>query len=269
MSKEMVDGFGKSIKGVCDYIRGSLADFNENFVNAVVDTFLFMHKNQESGTCLTISVQLAVIAQYYGYDAKLVYGLCKYQDIDFYHAWIEIDNKIIDVAIYGNVNWSGLGFGLDKPVIYESYEDVDIHYGKFEFDETWFDSDLYEAEGWTVEKYLNTGKYHCLWYLLLNRIGSKETSYEDLERILCLIKSIRIEVPVEYGHNRDNFNPMHLYNVMGLTGLGTYECFAVCTTYEKAYAAKTSLESCGFDVELKQSLLPINTVVTHSGYMSL
>lgn len=234
------------------YIKNQLVGFNQKFIDAVIDVYKFMQSNKECGTCLTISVQLVVIAKYYGYNAQLVYGLCKYDGHDFYHAWIEINGKIIDIAIYGNVNWSGIGCKIDLPVVYCDYDTTDVYYGKFEFDETWFDSDLYEAEGWTIEKYLNNSKHQFLWYLLFNRIGSKQTSYEDWEHIMSFTRGIYIEVPLEYGYLRDKLSSPAFYEVSLIDDKGNMTNRMVVGSYDNAIKIRNDLLCYNFDVIVKQ-----------------
>ena len=81
------------------YIQEQLKGFNPKFVDCVVRCFNLIEQNQEPNGCLSNSIALFICAKEYGYEPLLCYGLCKFDGKEFYHAWIEIDNTVIDMAI--------------------------------------------------------------------------------------------------------------------------------------------------------------------------
>lgn len=150
---------------VIHYIQNQLKGFNPKFVDCVVRCFNTVDQIHEPDGCLSNSVALFICAKEYGYNPVLCYGLCELAGNKFYHVWLEINGIIIDISIYGNVNFNPYfiwNITLDKPYI-GSYEDSIVRYGKFEFDEDWSDSMISKAEGWSFEKYMNRCPYDAMW----------------------------------------------------------------------------------------------------------
>lgn len=149
------------------YIQDKLKDFNPKFVECVVRQFNMIDINKESDGCLSNSVVLYICAKEYGYNPKLCYGLCSYKNKDFYHAWLEINNIIIDLSFYGNVNFSlySMWTKVDVPYI-GSYKNSDVHYGKFEFDDDWKSSLISAVEGWSFIKYMDGMPQNAMWKIL-------------------------------------------------------------------------------------------------------
>lgn len=91
---------------VIHYIQKELESFDFEFVNCVIRCFNFIEEYHEPNGCLSNTVALYICAKKYGYNPIICYGLCKLDGRDFYHAWLEINGTIIDLSIYGNVNYS-------------------------------------------------------------------------------------------------------------------------------------------------------------------
>ncbi|CUQ07512.1 Uncharacterised protein [Anaerostipes hadrus] len=83
-----------------DYIQNQLKKFDPRFTKCVVRCFDLIKQFQESDGCLSNSVALYICAKEYGYDPILCYGLCEFDGKEFYHAWLEINDIVIDVSIY-------------------------------------------------------------------------------------------------------------------------------------------------------------------------
>lgn len=150
------------------YMQNKLSGFDQHFVNAVVRAFNILNDTQSSNECMSMSACLYVIAKKYGYSPELCYGLCKYEGYDFYHAWIEINNTIIDLAIYGNINFSPYSLWdnkLDTPLI-GSYEELPVHYGKYQFDEDWLTSNISIVTGKTLEQYMDGLPQNAMWKMV-------------------------------------------------------------------------------------------------------
>jgi hypothetical protein len=87
------------------YIVERASEYGDAKLTCVlVKIFDMICDNQEDDGCLSDSVALLVVIRSLGYDVKLCYGLCTSPGgLDFYHAWLEMDGRILDMAIYGNV----------------------------------------------------------------------------------------------------------------------------------------------------------------------
>ena len=130
---------------------------DERISNALIRTFDMMYSNQDHNGCFSTSVALHVILRSFGYDPKLCYGLCvSPSGKGMYHAWLELDGKVLDLAIYGNSHFSP--YWIDEPlgpVVFEDYNDTMMHYGNHEFDEDWNGSMISKAvEMGSIAKYI-------------------------------------------------------------------------------------------------------------------
>lgn len=160
------------------YIQNQLKGFNPKFVNCIIRCFDSIEKSQEPDGCLSNSVALFVCAKEFGYDPVLCYGLCKFEGKSFYHAWLELNEIVIDMAIYGNVNFSPLSLWdrkLDTPYI-GTYEESNIHYGKFEFDEDWKYSMISAVEGMAFEQYMDGSPQQSMWRITCGFLDKTPTA---------------------------------------------------------------------------------------------
>lgn len=159
------------------YIQEQLKGFNPKFVDCVVRCFNLIEQNQEPDGCLSNSMALFICAKEYGYEPSLCYGLCEFEGKEFYHAWLEINNIVIDISIYGNVNYSPFSMWdnkLDTPYI-GPYEDSAVQYGKFKFDDDWSDSMIAQAEGWSFEQYMNGIPLNAMWKIVCKFLDKTPT----------------------------------------------------------------------------------------------
>lgn len=150
------------------YIQSQLAGYKPEFINCVVRCFDMIDQNSEPDGCLSNTVALYICAKEYGYSPEICYGLCSLDGKQFYHAWLELDGIVIDLSIYGNVNFSSFSvwnFCLNKPFV-GSYEDAFVVYGKFVFDDEWTYSGISRMEGWSLDKYMNTLPSNAMWKLV-------------------------------------------------------------------------------------------------------
>lgn len=175
------------------YIQNQMKEFAAGFVDCVVRYFNIMDKNQEPDGCLSNSVALFICAKEYGYDPVLCYGLCEFEQKEFYHAWLEINDTVIDVSIYGNVNFGSYSLWdkIDKPYV-GSYEDSFIHYGRFKFDEDWPYAMIAKMEGWSFEKYMNGLPQHAMWRLVCMYLN-KTFTMALMNRLKTYIENESIE----------------------------------------------------------------------------
>ena len=149
------------------YIQENLAEYDKHFVDAVIKAFNTIHEKLEPDGCLSTSAILYIAAKKYGYDPELCYGCCELEEKQFYHAWIEINNTVIDLSIYGNVNFSPFSLWntkMDVPYI-GSYSDSAIKYGKYTFDEDYRMSQISTVEGKSLEQYMDGLPQNAMWKL--------------------------------------------------------------------------------------------------------
>lgn len=176
------------------YIRQQMQNYDDRFTNAVIKLFNKMVDTKEPNGCLSNSAMLLACARYCGYNAKLCYGLCDNGKHEIYHAWLEIEDRIFDIGIYGNSHFSPLYLDepLERPVINCRYNDAPINYGRFVFDKDWKDADLSRAENLTMEQYFDNSERHILWQLVCSLLDLSPIPVNG-EKIRDAIKNIVIK----------------------------------------------------------------------------
>jgi hypothetical protein len=183
---------------VIHYIQNQLKGFNRKFIDCVIRCFNLIEKYQEPNGCLSDSVALFICAKEYGYMPKLCYGLCSVDGIEFYHAWLEIDTTIIDLAIYGNINYRVSPLiqkqKLDTPYIgtYENSNERNIHYGRFQFDEDWSLALIAQKEGLSFIDYMNGLPNNAMWKLVCILLD-KTPTYDFVNHLKTLVTNDKIE----------------------------------------------------------------------------
>ncbi len=173
------------------YIQSQLAPLGDDKLTyAITKAFNRMCAVGEHNGCLSTSVQFYIVMKYLGYSPKLCYGLVYPPDRhEIYHAWIELNGKIIDVAIFGNANYSPLAhFTVDKPIVYEEYDSVKeiMEYHPFEFDDDWHNADISVMQGRTIKEYCDLSPRGMMWKLTFDLLDMSPTvdNKRKLEEVL-------------------------------------------------------------------------------------
>lgn len=109
-----------------------MTNFETSLTNAVVRLFTIEERDKQCGGCVIDSVALLLILKKYGIIAELHLGeMCSDGEQDAYHCWLTVNDKIIDLAIYGNSNFNPYYKGkiFEYPIIFEEKEKItDIVY---------------------------------------------------------------------------------------------------------------------------------------------
>ena len=176
------------------YIVSQTAPYNDKrLTDVLVRAFELMCVSGDHNGCLSTSVALHVILRSYGYDPKLCYGLCTAPEGNqIYHAWLELDSKVIDIAIYGNSHFSPLWFDNPLPtVVFEPYNKTALQYGDHIFDNEWDMSmiSLIVKMG-SISSYIEAAPSvphpsgNGMWYLIFMLLGEKYTQsrHSELQR---------------------------------------------------------------------------------------
>ncbi len=156
---------------------------------AVVRAFNKLNDAKEPDGCLSTSVALCLALEYLGYASKLIIGKFWVNDHDFYHAWTELDGRIIDVAIYGNSVFSRFWLdGIIAPQVNKTYAETDVKYEPFAFDEDFQNSLISRAKGISFYSYCdNAPKKNAMWNLVLYYLDS--ASFSALSKIKEISKA--------------------------------------------------------------------------------
>ena len=153
----------------------------------LVRTFDLMCNSQEPDGCLSTSIALQVILCSIGYAPKLRYGLCiTPEGHEIYHAWLEMDETVLDLAIYGNSHFSP--YWMDSkvllPVVFESYQTTVVQYHDHVFDEDWGKSMISKAvQMGSVYEYIRRSPGNGMWKLVF-RILDQVCTPERIEAMM-------------------------------------------------------------------------------------
>lgn len=144
----------------------------------VVRAFNYMNDGREPDGCLSISVSLCISLEYLGYLPKLCIGKYWAFGHDYYHAWTELDGRVIDVAIYGNTAFSQ--YWLDdviQPQVNKLYSETDVKYEPFVFDDDFKDATISLMMGKTFYYYCdNAPRRNAIWNRILYYLDTSSLS---------------------------------------------------------------------------------------------
>ena len=146
--------------------------------NVVVRAFNYMNDGQEPDGCLSISVSLCIALEYLGYSPKLCIGKYWAFDHDYYHAWTELDGRVIDIAIYGNTAFSRLWLDdVIQPQVNKKYSDTDVKYEPFVFDDDFKEAMISVMMGKSFFYYCdNAPKRNAIWNRILYYLDTSSLS---------------------------------------------------------------------------------------------
>lgn len=166
------------------YIQGQLEEFNStDLTKSVIRVFEKICTWKWDDACVYATVMLHAIFKYFGVDSNITYGITSFNtngyEYKFYHAWLEANDKILDLAIFGNINYSHImrNMHLEKPVVNETYqaaESNNITYKRFEVDEGWKTCKIAVAENETIHHYFNHAPQD-FWQHLCSYVGISGT----------------------------------------------------------------------------------------------
>lgn len=188
------------------YIQDKLQGYDPRFVRCVTNDLNLIDDYQEGDGCLSDAVVLYVCAKEYGYDPILCYGLCEINGFTFYHAWLELDNLVIDLGIYGNTNYCTLtsndGQLLDVPKrktpYIGPYDNDEITYRRFELDEDWEDAPMSMIDFLTIEEYIDFCPNDGMWELIF-RVLDRTRTNEELERLRRHVSGVEFSGQMQKG----------------------------------------------------------------------
>lgn len=162
------------------------AGLSKEAEKTVVRAFNRMYDTREPDGCLSTSVSLCIALEYLGYFPKLCIGKFWAEGHDFYHAWTELDEKVIDVAIYGNSHFLPIWpYGTINPQINKGYADTDVKYEPFAFDEDFKYAPIAEMMGKSFYLYCdNSPKRNAVWNQIMYYLDTYSSAVlSDIKKI--------------------------------------------------------------------------------------
>lgn len=179
------------------YTQNQAKKYNvdDKLAGLLIRGFNLIYNSQEPDGCASNTVALYVCLKNMGYNPQIYYGLCTTESgFEFYHMWLELDDKIIDFAIYGNAKFSVLSGELahiiTTPVVLETYDESKVHYGKFVFDDDWKDAGISAVENMTLKEYINSAPNNGMKKLICRYMDVSPT-IENINKLLDNIGDFR------------------------------------------------------------------------------
>lgn len=150
---------------IVHYIQKNTADMDPNAMSAIVRMFNRLEDRNSYASALSTSVTLFLAMKYLKLSPKLILGTVQYQGLSYPHAWLELNEKIFDLAIYEDIKHHPVlkerGLTIIKPQINIEYEVAakEICYYPFQFGETWAMADMKRLVGKTFESYIDASPF--------------------------------------------------------------------------------------------------------------
>ena len=179
------------------YIQSQVEKYYDDnkLSDLLIRSFNFIYNTEEDSGCVLNTVALYVCLKNMGYNPSICYGLCTTENgFEFYHMWLELENKIVDIAIYGNAKFSFLGTALENiiemPIVLETYDESVINYGKFVFDNEWKYAAINNIEKMSLKEYINRMPNNSMKKLLCRYIDVSPT-ISNVNKLLDNVNDFR------------------------------------------------------------------------------
>ena len=180
---------------VLHYIKEQVEKYNgdSKLYDILSRSFNLINEYKDPDGCLSTSIALYICLTEAGYEPKIRYGLIKTTDnYEYYHAWLEMDDFIIDLAIYGNANFNSLfdsNIIIEYPVVLEKFHNQ-LSYHAFLFDDDWQYSAISAAEHWTLYQYIMKAPMNGM-HKIIGKIAN-EAIRSNIDTIISKYKNVRI-----------------------------------------------------------------------------
>ena len=144
-----------------------MTGLDDKLTSAVIRMHNRLNDRMMYASALSTSVTLFLSMKHLGFEPKLILGTIQFQGLSYPHAWIELDDKIFDLATSQDIKYHPVlkdrELAAVKPMINIAYEEASssICYYPFQFGATWELANMYKAVGKTLEKYMDeSGKFN-------------------------------------------------------------------------------------------------------------
>lgn len=151
----------------------------KNAASVLVRSFNKAYEAQEPDGCISNSAVNCVCLAYLGFNPVLRLGQIEVDERPFYHAWTELDGKIIDLAVYGNTHFPPFGDLLPSvmPQVNKEYGHADVSYYPDKFDDDFSSWGGHITLGMNMADYMdNAPKRNALWNMALYCLDMSPTA---------------------------------------------------------------------------------------------
>jgi hypothetical protein len=151
-------------------IRNRMANMDDKLASVVVRMFNRLEEHHIYAAALSTSITLHLAFQYLELKPKLVLGTVQFQGLSYPHAWLELDDKIFDLATYFDIKnhpvLKDRNLNLINPQINVEYEDAakdGVCYYPFQFGETWEMASMKRLVGKDFVEYAGMSPMVDIW----------------------------------------------------------------------------------------------------------
>ena len=109
------------------YVQKQMREFDPGLTNAVQRLFNIEDQSKKGQECVMDSVMLQLIFRKFGIQADIHLGeICADGNQDACHCWLTVNDRLIDMGIYGNSNYNPYYRGprLNHPFIMEEFSSL-------------------------------------------------------------------------------------------------------------------------------------------------
>lgn len=192
-------------------IQDQMTSLNPQLTSAVVRMHNRITERQLYASALSTSVTLFLAMKCLKLSPKLILGTIQYQGLSYPHAWIELDDKIFDLATHQDIKCHPVLKDRElesvSPMINIGYEEASatIRYYPFQFGGTWELANIYKAVGKTLEKYMDESLYIDILADACYILELPETP-ENLDMLREIAKLETIRDKDESGEKKESVN---------------------------------------------------------------
>lgn len=168
---------------IIHHIEKHMESKSSILTSAVVRMFNRLEERQCYASALSTSITLFLAMKHLGENPKLILGTIQHQGLSYPHAWIELDDKVFDIATYQDIKhhpvFKDRELSLILPQVNIGYEsaanDNGMEYYPFQFCGTWELANMYKTVGKTFEEYAEASPYIDIWADLCYILEISET----------------------------------------------------------------------------------------------
>ena len=179
------------------YIDRQTQDMPTQFQTAIRRIANRIDQRQLYASGLSTGVTLFLAAKLCGLAPKLILGTITHDKVSYTTAWVEIDKKVFDLAVYGDTKYNPYIVDKQSPVLPQvnlSYLETDPVYYPRQFAQSYYKdgSGIKKVVGKTFFQYAEENPYFDLFRDVCYILGLSETP-ENLKAIEKIAKSHIIE----------------------------------------------------------------------------
>lgn len=175
------------------FIRERMSGMDDKLISAVVRMFNRLNERNAYAAALSSSITLHLAMQYLELKPKLILGTVQFQGLSYPHAWLELNDKIFDLATYLDIQnhpvLKDRELNLIDPMINIDYEDAaqEICYYPFQFGETWPMASMKRLVGKNFVDYAGSSPMFDIWGDVCYILELNETQ-ENLQLLGAMAK---------------------------------------------------------------------------------